>query len=77
MAKRKLYLTAWKDGHMLPNGFVSEYDTTSGNFAQLDLYARFDLLYALLDSLGVADVQFSSTAGDATDKQPEEGYEEV
>jgi hypothetical protein len=81
---KPIYLTAWKDGHMLPQGFKavvrSEVRSVEPGAcheaAGAELEVRLDLALALLDSLGI-EAHFAAAPGDARGKEPEEGYDEV
>jgi hypothetical protein len=66
-----VYLTAWKDGHMLPDGFVMRTGDPEGSAD-----ARYALLDSLLQSLGI-DAEFATTPGDAAGRLPANGYEEL
>jgi len=68
--KVKLYITGWRDSHMLPEGFVTapEQDDPIA-----EMVARLDLALAMIESLGY-HVEFAETPGDALGEEPENGY---
>lgn len=79
---RAVHLTAWKDGHMLPQGFRALVRPEAFRWVELGesheaeaagLEARLNLALALLDSLGI-EAHFATEPGDVWGEQPEEGY---
>jgi len=80
-----VHLTAWKDSHMLPQGFkvvvwpegfrwVESAESHEAEAAELE--ARLNLALALLDSLGI-ETHFATEPRDAWGEQPDEGYLDV
>lgn len=77
-----IYLTAWKDSHMLPQGFKAVVRPDAFRWVEFgesheaeaaELEGRLTLALALLDSVGI-EAHFASAPGDSHGEQPEEGY---
>ena len=80
-----IYLTAWKDSHMLPQGFKAVVRPDAFRWVEFgesheaeaaELEARLNLALTLLDSLGI-EAHFATEPGDARGEEPEEGYDEL
>jgi hypothetical protein len=80
-----IYLTAWRDSHMLPEGFHAvvrpeafrwDDSAESRESDAAELEARLNLALALLESVGI-EAHFSSEPGDAYGDGPEDGYSYV
>jgi hypothetical protein len=80
-----IHLTAWKDSHMLPQGFRAEARPETFQWMAhgeaheaeaAELEARLNLALALLESVGI-EAHFATEPGDAWGESPDDGYEQV